>query len=142
MRRTLALLLAATLAGCDVSGGGGQPGGGATPGTSPRATPGSSPEVTGVAGGGEVPAALVQRASADAARRAGVPATQVAVAGATAREWGDGSLGCPEPGRAYTQAIVPGYLIVLTAGGQRFEYHADRRGQLILCLAGRPQSIA
>lgn len=37
--------------------------------------------------------------------------------------WSDGSVGCPEPGMAYTQAIVPGYLIILQADGTEYRYH-------------------
>jgi hypothetical protein len=37
--------------------------------------------------------------------------------------WRDGSLGCPEPGKMYTQALVDGYRIVLRAGGEEYFYH-------------------
>lgn len=53
--------------------------------------------------------------------------------------WGDGSLGCPMPGRLYTQALVPGWLIVVREGGRELRYHASQRGQWLLCPAGRAQ---
>lgn len=42
--------------------------------------------------------------------------------------WGDASLGCPEPGMAYIQMIVPGYRLVFEHAGQRYEYHTDQEG--------------
>ena len=48
-----------------------------------------------------------------------------------------GSLGCPQPGMMYTQALVPGYRIVLQAGEQILNYHAMSRGRPVFCQAGR-----
>jgi hypothetical protein len=50
-------------------------------------------------------------------------------------------MGCPEPGGVYTQAIVPGYLIELEAGGRRLTYHTDRQGTIVLCDGGRPSPV-
>jgi hypothetical protein len=49
------------------------------------------------------------------------------------REWGDSSLGCPQPGFFYTQVITPGYLIIVAGGGKRLEYHTDTRGRAVMC---------
>ena len=76
-------------------------------------------------------------ALADAARRTGLPLAQLKVTAAEAVTWRDGSLGCPEPGMAYTEALVPGYRVRITADGQEFDYHASSRGSLLLCPAGR-----
>lgn len=40
--------------------------------------------------------------------------------------WNDGSLGCPMPGRCYTQALVPGFLIWLQIEDSIFEVHTDQ----------------
>ncbi len=69
---------------------------------------------------------LVQQARADLSRRLGIAATSITVASAEAVEWRDSSLGCPQPGMMYSQIITPGYLIVLQANGQNYEYHAGR----------------
>lgn len=37
--------------------------------------------------------------------------------------WPDASLGIPEPGVAYVQALTPGYVIQLQAGGRTFTVH-------------------
>jgi hypothetical protein len=65
----------------------------------------------------------VEAAIADASERFGVPEAEVAVAGALRVVWSDGSLGCPEDGMMYTQALVPGYLLTLEIAGQRVAYH-------------------
>jgi hypothetical protein len=76
---------------------------------------------------------LVQQAIADAARRAGVDPTAVGVVSVEDREWSDSSLGCPKPGQFYAQVITPGFLIVVEAAGQRYEYHTDAGRRLELC---------
>ncbi len=40
--------------------------------------------------------------------------------------WNDGSLGCPMPGKNYTQALVPGYLFLIQYENLILEIHADR----------------
>lgn len=70
---------------------------------------------------------------ADAAvRLAGAPLAAPQVQALT---WPDGSLGCPRPGRMYTQALVPGYLVVFAAAGSSLRYHASARGAWVLCPA-------
>lgn len=47
--------------------------------------------------------------------------------------WRDGSLGCPQPGMMYTQALVDGYVIQLNVDGQTFNYHGANSGDPFLC---------
>ncbi len=47
--------------------------------------------------------------------------------------WRDGSLGCPEPDQAYTQALVDGYRIVLRAEGTEYAYHGEEGGTPFHC---------
>ena len=47
--------------------------------------------------------------------------------------WRDGSIGCPEPGMNYTQALVPGIRVVLELDGRRYEYHAGGGRSIFLC---------
>ncbi len=77
--------------------------------------------------------AEVQAAIADAAERFGVPESQVAVAGALRVVWSDGSLGCPEDGMMYTQALVDGYLLTLEVDGRRVDYHGQNGQPPFLC---------
>lgn len=80
---------------------------------------------------------VVRAARADAARLAGIEPDAVEVVSAEPVTWRDGSLGCPQPGRLYTMALVPGYRVQLRAQGRPFDYHAGARGGLLLCPSGR-----
>jgi len=80
---------------------------------------------------------------ADALQRTQAEAARVTVQPAEAVTWSDGALGCPQPGRMYTQALVPGWRVRVDVAGAApltLSYHASRRGQWLLCPAGRAQS--
>lgn len=47
-------------------------------------------------------------------------------------EWPDTSLGCPEPGMAYLQVIVPGCRVVMRMNDEVYEYHWGG-GHGVLC---------
>ena len=47
--------------------------------------------------------------------------------------WPDGSLGCPQPGMAYTQAVVEGYRISLTDGDAAYAYNGAVGRDPFLC---------
>ena len=48
-------------------------------------------------------------------------------------QWNNGALGCPKPDMAYTQALVPGYRIVLEHGGARHPFHGRDGGEPFPC---------
>jgi hypothetical protein len=50
--------------------------------------------------------------------------------------WPDGSLGCPQPGMSYTQALVDGYRIVLSDGETEYAYHGAVGREPFLCENG------
>jgi hypothetical protein len=74
-------------------------------------------------------AAVVQ----DAAARLSISPNELSVDRVEAREWGDSSLGCPQPGNLYSQIVTPGFLIVINSGGKQLEYHSDTRARVVLC---------
>jgi hypothetical protein len=45
----------------------------------------------------------------------------------------DGSLGCPEPGVAYTQALAPGQQLILQVDGEEYHYHSGKNGAFKYC---------
>ena len=47
--------------------------------------------------------------------------------------WPDGSLGCPEPGHMYTQALVDGSHVVLAIDDTEYHFHAGPDGDLFYC---------
>ncbi len=73
--------------------------------------------------GWPIGASLVDAAIADLASVSGFDADAIVVERAEHVTWRDGSLGCPVPDRAYTQALVDGYRIELSAGGATYWYH-------------------
>ena len=79
---------------------------------------------------------IVAAAKRDAVSR-GISAEAITVQSALRVTWPDGSLGCPEPGMHYTQALVPGWRVILRAGEETLDYHAASHGALILCPRGR-----
>jgi hypothetical protein len=123
--RALIFVLAAPLlvAACAATDGGGG---------SPSPSPSPSPSDTSLEIGG-VPPDLFAAILHDAAGRAGVDSSAFSVSAASTVTWSDGSLGCPEPGIFYTQALVRGYRVILEAAGTKYDYHADRQGNFSLC---------
>jgi hypothetical protein len=73
----------------------------------------------------------------DAAYRSGLPRESIKVISSARVTWRDGSLGCPEPGMMYTQALVPGYRILVQAGAQKYDYHAGLSGPPKFCPEGQ-----
>lgn len=87
--------------------------------------------------------ALLPALREDAARRSGVSAAQLQVVSVEDVTWADGALGCAQPRKVYTMALVPGWRIVLTApSGPPQHYHASRRGNWVWCPRERAQPPA
>ena len=118
------------------------------PGTVPTATPPdltqptpthppeTTPEMT-LPPTGDIPADLVDPMIEEVAAIAAVAESDVTIVRAQAVTWNDGSLGCPEPGGVYTQALVDGYWLVLSAGGQEYDLRAGQDGQFRFCPPGQ-----
>jgi hypothetical protein len=79
------------------------------------------------------PPAHVRAALDDAAYRTGLPKDQITVVSVEQVTWRDSALGCPEPEKMYTQALVVGYRITIKAADKSFDYHADQHGRVLLC---------
>lgn len=76
----------------------------------------------------------------DLSRRLRVAVAEIEVRRAEAVTWSDGALGCPQPGFAYTQALVPGYQVVLAVGDTEYHYHGGSHGRPFLCPEDRRQA--
>jgi hypothetical protein len=87
--------------------------------------------------GGEVPDKLLVDILDQVAAATGLAMADIVVQRAEAVTWSDGSLGCPEPGMMYTQALVDGFWVVIEAGGDTYDFHASQSGQIVLCPEGR-----
>ena len=80
---------------------------------------------------GEVPEPLLDKLREDLAKRLGHDAFTLQRAEAVV--WPSGALGCPKPGRMYTQALVSGYHVIFRANGRLWDYRLNQRGGFTLC---------
>ena len=86
----------------------------------PSQAPGGTPIATSA-----IPRELRRAVVADAAQRFNIPASAVVLARAEQVTWPDGSLGCPEPGRSYSQALIAGFRVVAVTSAGELHYNAD-----------------
>lgn len=61
------------------------------------------------------------------------PEADIEVVTAEQVQWRSGALGCPQPDKGYTQAITPGYRIILEADGQTYAFHGAEGDEPFLC---------
>ncbi len=66
----------------------------------------------------------MEHARIDLAERLGTQPDVVEVVTVEAVTWPDGSLGCPQPGMAYTEMLVEGLRIQLAHDGTIYFYHS------------------
>lgn len=106
----------------------------------PRGTvsPSPTPDPSATADPGTTPDERVTAAVADLAEREGLAQGDVAVVSLERVNWPNGAIGCPQPDRMYTQALVPGERLVLGAQGREFAYHAAKGGQFRYCASPGP----
>lgn len=144
MRNIPVLMLVVALAAC---GGDGEQGRATQPEPSVRPEPGPvttpsdgttvpSPDLDELAAGDRE---TVETALADLAERMGADVEQIRMVSFERVTWSDGSLGCPEPGKMYTQALVEGSRTVLELEGRRFSYHAGSDSVPFLCERPGPE---
>jgi hypothetical protein len=76
---------------------------------------------------------MLAQIRADAAQRIGVAVDQVKVLTVESVTWSDGSLGCPEQGMMYTQALARGHRVRVDAGGTILVYHAGAQQTFVQC---------
>jgi hypothetical protein len=113
------MVTAIVLAACGVAGG---------PDIGPAPTT-TMPEVTTTVMAGVVEPKpsdldlLAAEARAALAVRLGVKEGDIEIGSVEQVTWTDGSIGCPQPGYLYTQALVDGVLIILRHGGLEYAYH-------------------
>ena len=85
----------------------------------------------------QVPKGILDPILKEAAKLANVPPQELAIVRAEAVVWNDGSLGCPEPGMEYTQALINGYWVVINAAGQEYDFRVGGGGSFRFCPQGR-----
>ena len=86
---------------------------------------------------GQVPQTILESILQEAAALAKVARDQLVIVRAESVVWNDGSLGCPEPGMMYTQALVNGYWVMIEAAGQKYDFRVGSGGSFRLCPPGQ-----
>jgi hypothetical protein len=81
---------------------------------------------------------LARKAKQDLAARLSIPVHSIELVKLEEVTWRDGSLGCPQRGMVYTQALVNGSLIVLRANGRVYEYHSGKGRDPFYCATPEP----
>ncbi|MBI2596608.1 hypothetical protein HYW41_00390 [Candidatus Daviesbacteria bacterium] len=76
---------------------------------------------------------LIMAVVNDLSKRLRVDRNTIIVNKVTEVMWSDGSLGCPEPGKMYTQATIGGYKISLSQEDKTYLYHTGPQERFILC---------
>jgi hypothetical protein len=80
-----------------------------------------------------LPAGMLDDVISLAEEETGVDRSEIEVVLAEAVTWSDGSIGCPEEGMMYTQALVPGYRVILDIAGEQLAFHAPDSGEFKPC---------
>jgi hypothetical protein len=126
----IALALASILTACASTAQDPSTSGSEEPGASASAEPSDG------AGGGPVGDPWQQPVAellATAADEAGIDIDAITIVTAEEVTWSNGAIGCPEPGMGYTEALVPGYRVVLEIDGEERHFHAAQGGEFFEC---------
>ena len=75
----------------------------------------------------------INHAQKDLAQRLGIATNEIELVSFETKTWPDSSLGCPQPGMRYLQVLKEGYLILLRAGNDLYNYHGSSGTPPFLC---------
>ncbi|HLE07072.1 MAG TPA: hypothetical protein VI933_00440 [archaeon] len=78
------------------------------------------------------------QALSDLAKRLNISVGEIKIESAQKVTWGDSAIGCPKEGFGYSQAIVPGYRVVLFYNNVKYYYHSALSGEPFLCEKPEP----
>ncbi len=81
---------------------------------------------------GKLPAALADAVLQDASKRSGLPIPSLRIVKAERRTWTNGCLGLGGPGVVCTQALVPGWQVIVEGDKQRLVYRTGESGRVRL----------
>jgi hypothetical protein len=73
---------------------------------------------------------LINLAKLDLTLRIGVDFEKIETISVEKVDFSDASLGVPQPGVEYAQVVTPGYIILLSAEGETYQYHAS--GEMVI----------
>ncbi len=77
--------------------------------------------------------AIVEAAREDLSQRLNHPVDDVKLLENRPVYWRSSALGCPDPGKSYTQVMTRGWLIRLAIGRAEYRYHSGEQGPPFTC---------
>lgn len=80
----------------------------------------------------KLPAAVADTVLQDASRRLELPISSLGIIKAERRTWSNGCLGLNSPGMVCTQALVPGWQVIVKGGKKRLFYRTGESGKVKL----------
>ncbi len=80
----------------------------------------------------ELPEDVLARISRSLVHLLQAPAREMRIVAAAREQWPDASLGCPQPGIVYTQAVTPGWRLAVAHGETLHAVHADAEAYRVL----------
>lgn len=79
----------------------------------------------------DLPQSVKQAVFQDIVQRTRIPRTSLQIVRAEQKTWSDGCLGLAESGVLCTQALVPGWLVVIEGSKQRLIYRTNASGSIV-----------
>ncbi|BAZ49131.1 hypothetical protein NIES4103_17420 [Nostoc sp. NIES-4103] len=76
-----------------------------------------------------LPASVAKAVLQDLARTEQVPITELKIVDYSQKTWRNGCLGLPQPNEFCTQALVPGWQVVVSNGRRKWTYHTNSNGR-------------
>ena len=123
-RLSVILAIVALLGGC-----GPEPG----PDSDSPSTPSSKGAVPDEVAEGSTVAEAARR---NLSERLGQPTDKIQILETRSVYWRSAALGCPDPEKAYAQALTRGWFIRLGVDGTEYRYHASEDGEPFTCNPG------
>lgn len=80
----------------------------------------------------------VRTALDDLAEAQGADVADIAILERNSVMWSSGAIGCPEPGEAYTMALVSGEQLILELDSTRYDYHREGDNEFFYCANPEP----
>lgn len=78
-----------------------------------------------------LPSSVSRAVLEEASKQSRMSTSQLRIVKAEQREWSNGCLGLPEPGRACTQVIVSGWRVTVEGGRETYIYRTNASGSLV-----------
>ncbi|HIK03247.1 MAG TPA: hypothetical protein IGS40_00790 [Trichormus sp. M33_DOE_039] len=88
-----------------------------------------------------LPRSVANAVLQDISRREGIAINKLKITDYSRQTWRNGCLELPKPDELCTQALVPGWRVVVTHGRQKWVYHTNNTGSILRIKENNPSTI-